>query len=60
MKSKPATVAELSQSQQAVLSYQPSGKLYSLTLIRGRQAWPMSGNEADKLKVALSEKPEQP
>lgn len=51
---KSAVIVNLSSSQQAVIAYHPSGKPSLLTLFRGREAWSMSGNEAEKLRAALT------
>jgi hypothetical protein len=48
-----AQVTQLSPATKAVVSYHGSGRVDSLTLIRGRQAFVLDGREAERLKVAL-------
>ena len=46
-----AQVHRLSPSTKAIAAYHGSGKLLSLTFIRGREAFILSDHEAEKLRA---------
>jgi hypothetical protein len=48
-----AEVTQFSAATKAVVAFHGSGRVDSLTLIRGRQAFVLDGREAERLKVAL-------
>jgi hypothetical protein len=53
-----ATVVQLSTSTRCIVAYHRSGKIQHLTFVRGRDAFALNDIEAQKLAVALAEKPE--
>lgn len=50
-----AQVAKLSPATRAVIAYHGSGRILSLTFLRGREAWTLDDREAEKLRAVLSE-----
>jgi hypothetical protein len=48
-----AEVTQLSAATKAVVAFHGSGRVDSLTIVRGRSAFVLDGREAERLKVAL-------
>lgn len=53
-----AFVVDLSPNTRAVVALKPSGQPFSVTLLRGREAFTLADNEARKLGEALLDRQE--